>query len=88
MRFQLVTGPVFSVSCQGCDETKQAGSEPFVSAATGLADGEPDKVYEDIEAVCPHVYYCEACAVAHVEANDPTKSVKQFFADTHGEIIL
>ena len=86
MRFQIVTGAVFSVTCQGCGEHRLAGSEPYVSASTGQPSGRPDTVYEDLDAP-QGSYYCEPCARKHAEGVDPTKAVTQFFADTHGETI-
>ncbi len=88
MRFKLVTGPVFSITCQGCGEHKQAGSECFRSASTGKLDGHPDTVYADLEGTPFESYYCEPCAAGHAEYQDTTKSVSKFYADTAGEKIL
>ena len=90
MRFSLITGPVFSITCSGCLSHKQAGTELYRSASTGNMDGQPDRVYTDIEdtpyrAFYCDVYYCEACAARHAEAIDPTKSVEGFYSDTRGE---
>jgi hypothetical protein len=88
MQFKLVVGPVFSITCQGCGEHKQAGSEPFQSASTGELDGYPDIVYEDLDGKPFASYYCKACAVNYAEYQDDTRSVSKFYADTSGEEIL
>ena len=88
MRFQLVIGPVFSVSCQGCHEHKHAGSESYRSASTGRLDGQPDRVYADLDSKAYEAYYCEFCARRHAEGVDITRSVTQFYTDTAGEQIL
>jgi hypothetical protein len=85
MRFQLVTGPVFSITCLGCGEHKTAGSELYRSAATGRLDGQPDRVYADLDGASFDAYYCESCAVSHADSQDPTRSVSQFYIDTRGE---
>jgi len=59
MRFKLVTGPVFSITCLGCGEHNQAGSESYRSAATGRLDGRPDNIYADLDGEAFVAYYCE-----------------------------
>ncbi len=88
MRFSLVTGPVFSITCRGCQEHRTAGSESYRSASTGRLDGQPNKVYADLDGVTFEAYYCESCALSHVDVQDPTKSITQFYADTRGEEVV
>jgi hypothetical protein len=88
MRFKLVTGRAFTVTCLGCQSNRMAGSEPYYSASTGKMDGQPDKVYIDLEDDSLEAYFCEACAVNHVGYEDTTRSVSKFFADTEGKEIL
>jgi len=87
MRFKLVTGPAVTITCQGCQQSKMAGSEPYLTASTGLLDGVPDSVYLDSTGL-PAMYYCESCAVSHADYEDPTRSITQFYADTTGKNIL
>jgi hypothetical protein len=86
MRFKLITGVAFSVTCQGCQQPSMAGSESYQSASTGLAST-PHKVYLDSTST-PAMYYCESCAASHADYEDPTRSVSQFYADTTGDKVL
>ena len=55
MRFILVTGPMFTVYCAGCNRCLKAGDVQVRTI-------ECDRVYLD---VATNLCYCEACAVRH-----------------------
>lgn len=91
MLFKLVTGRSFQITCQACQRSLTAGSEPFHSASTGLLDGQPDEVYADLTnrlpgdfSYTPIDYYCQECARKHVDGQDTTRAVTRFFDDTKG----
>lgn len=85
MRFQLLTGLPRIVTCLGCQRELTGGSPSDVSAS-----GRPlDTVYQDIASMdAIAAFYCESCAAKHAEGIDPTRAVKQFYSDTHGDMIL
>ena len=80
MRFQRILGEPCLVVCSGCQEERTAGSPDRRSASGRLLD----VVYQDIDS---GGLYCEPCAARHAEGIDSTRSVKMFYADTHGEVI-
>lgn len=85
MRFTFVTGRTFTIVCQGCGETKTAGSEPYRSAASGKLV-QPDRVYADLDGEAFKAYYCEGCAAKHAQGTDTSRSVSQYFIDTSGKV--
>ena len=85
MRLELVTGLAFSVECRGCHAFKMAGSESY-PLAPDYKPTQPDRVYTYSDGT--ETYYCEDCARKHSEGEDTARSKTQFYADTHGDLIL
>ena len=84
MKFILVTGPIFSVHCDGCGVYKRAGDQTTTTDSEQIIIPDNVYTYEENEAI--KSYYCHECA-AKLSVEDPTKSVNQFFSDTAGKDI-
>jgi len=90
MKFVLVTGPMFSVHCDGCGVYKRAGDQStitdFKEATNQAILIIPDNVYTYADSEAVKSYYCQECATK-LSVEDPTRSVNQFFSDTAGKDI-
>jgi len=83
MTLKLITGPVTTFQCRACKAEGVGGTEQFTSAASGEAR-EPQKWYADLGSFG---VYCADCAAKIAEAEDPTRSVTQFYSNTTGAAI-
>ncbi len=78
MKFILVAGPAITIECAVCQIHVVGGTDPYPSAATGESV-QPSEVYQEEAGGL----YCSKCA-AKLVAEDPTRSVNQFYTDTKG----
>lgn len=85
MKMARLIGPATTFECLTCGKSGIGGSEPFTSASTGKTLT-PDEWYatDDEKSLGP---YCAPCATKIVEAEDPTRSVTQFYSNVTGEKI-
>ncbi len=77
----MIQGNVITVTCAGCQRSIQAGTIPYLPANGRGVLSMPEQVYKrgDTDET-----YSEACAKRIVEAEDPTRSVSRYYADTTG----
>jgi hypothetical protein len=84
MKLKLIEGIASTLQCRACGVEGAGGTEPYASAATGETL-EPQKWYTD--GGPEFGPYCEGCAAKIAEAEDPTRSVTQFYSNTTGATI-
>jgi hypothetical protein len=81
MNLTRIEGPATHLFCAGCGRDGVAGTEPYLSAATG-EERKPEEWYQEEDAA-----YCSDCA-AKMAQQDEARSVNQFFSDTAGKEVL
>lgn len=79
MRLRKIVGASRTVTCCGCGEAKNAGTDAYISASGHASI--PQVVYEDVEGTG---FYCQPCAVSVAMAIDETRSRNWFYSDTSG----
>ena len=82
MKLKQIEGGPIIVRCDGCSREAPAGTLPYISASTGEVCLSEEFYQSDDGGI-----YCPTCAAKLTEV-DPTRSVKQFYADTAGTEIL
>lgn len=83
MKMVRITGVSITLQCVACGTTGIGGTEPYKSAASGESVA-PQDWYITEENTGP---YCAPCSAKIVEAEDPTRSVTQFYSNVTGEKI-
>jgi len=70
---RLVPATPHNTFCKGCRER--------------ITVGQHGNFYAELSVSVYPTLYCEDCAVAIVTYEDPTRSVKQFYADVDGKAV-
>jgi hypothetical protein len=79
MKLILIEGQPAHLVCAGCTRDGIGGTDTYPAASSG-EERTPEQWYQDPEGIA---VYCAECA-AKMTAEDPTRSVSQFYADTAG----
>jgi hypothetical protein len=79
VNFSLIEGEAHLERCTVCGREGIGGTAPYISASSGESR-EPEKWYTEDSLLS---VYCSECA-AKLTAEDPTRSVSQFYTDTEG----